>query len=71
MVRSAHKPLSTRDAKAQLREAAAHSGISHWVRTHPYEALGLGLATGMALGSRRTPPSALLFLARRLIQTLL
>lgn len=71
MARSTRKPLSTRDAKAQLREASAHSGVSHWVRTHPYEALGLGVVTGMALGARRPPPLALLLVARRLIQTLL
>lgn len=71
MARGARKPLSTREAKAQLREVSAHSGLSHWVRAHPYEAVGLGLATGMALGARRTPPLALVFLVRRLIQTLL
>jgi hypothetical protein len=71
MARSAHKSLSPGEAKLRLREAASHSGLTPWVRSHPYEALSIGLATGMALASRRAPPLALVFLARRLIQTLL
>ena len=71
MAGKTHKPLNTRDAKAQLREVASHTGASHWIRTHPYEAVSLGVATGMLLGSRHRPPLALLAFAQRLIRILL
>jgi len=71
MAGKTHQPLSTRDAKAQLREVASHTGAVHWIRAHPYEAVGLGVATGMVLGSRRRSPLAFVALVRRLTQILL
>lgn len=59
--------LTTEEAKAQLRYATEQLGVRAWVRQHPYEALTLGVATGMVLAASRPMRHTLL---RLLIRTL-
>jgi hypothetical protein len=50
MDRHTIEPLSADEAKAQLRQAAARLGITHWVRRHPVGAVAAGVAAGFLVG---------------------
>lgn len=50
MDRHATEPLTTEEAKAQLRHAAAHIGITHWVRRQPFGAVVTGVLAGFLMG---------------------
>ncbi|MGD2082659.1 MAG: hypothetical protein PVF91_06820 [Chromatiales bacterium] len=43
--------LSTEQAKRRLRAAASRLGPRAWVRSRPYESLGVSFLLGMALAS--------------------
>lgn len=45
------KPLTTEEAKQRLRFAARDAGFAAWVRRKPFQAVLLGLAAGVILGS--------------------
>ena len=51
MGRSKYGPLTTTEAKRHLREAAGRTGPRAWIRSRPYESMGLSFFLGMALAS--------------------
>ena len=44
-------PLTPEEAKERLRRAARDAGLSAWIKRQPYQAMILGLAAGVVLGS--------------------
>jgi hypothetical protein len=44
------EPLTTEEAKQQLRHAVREAGFSAWVQREPLRAIALGLLAGVILG---------------------
>jgi hypothetical protein len=51
MERTTSHPLTPEEAKRRLREAAAATGPSAWVRRHPGDALLFALIGGLFMGA--------------------